>query len=88
MKCRDETTLDPIAMQNMCLSKSPGFKYNWEGEAIPLEALWNCSGWWSRNISIKLPKGLPIVELLGCVLRRLFMGYFQSWVSHHTPVSF
>lgn len=44
MKCRDETTLDPIAMQNMCLSKSPGFKYNWKGEAIPLEALWNCSG--------------------------------------------
>lgn len=42
MKSRDERTLDHIAMQNMCLSKSPGFKYNWKGEAIPLEAQWNC----------------------------------------------
>lgn len=42
MKSRDETTLYTIAMKNMRLSKSPGFKYNWKGEAIPLEALWNC----------------------------------------------
>lgn len=44
--------------------------------------------WWSRNISIKLPKGLPIVESLGWVLSRLFMGCFQGWASHHPPVSF
>lgn len=77
MKCRDETTLDPIAMQNMCLSKSPAFSTIGKEKPFPLNSM-ELLGWWSRNISIKLPKGLPIVELLGWVVSRLFMGCFQG----------
>lgn len=58
-----------------------------KGKPFPLK-LCGTAWWWSRNISIKLPKGLPIVELLGCVLSRLIMGCFQSWASHHPSVSF